>query len=47
MRLIKEIDAQRNGYVTVTELDDILKLVYREELYHKDLKPLLKPYASI
>lgn len=47
IRTIKEIDKQRNGFVTSTELDDILKVVYKEELSGKDLKPMLKPYASI
>ena len=32
MRNIKEIDKEHNGYVTSTELDDILKLAYPEEL---------------
>jgi hypothetical protein len=33
--------------VTATELDDIFKIYYKEELGNKDLKLLLKPYASI
>ena len=28
IRMIKEIDASHNGYVTSTELDDIIKLNY-------------------
>lgn len=28
MRRIKEIDKEHNGYVTSTELDDIIKLSY-------------------
>jgi len=28
MRRIKEIDKEHNGYVTSTELDDIIKLAY-------------------
>jgi hypothetical protein len=33
--------------VTSTELDDILKLIYKNDLVDRDLIPLLKPYASI
>lgn len=47
IRIIKEIDKQRNGFVTSTELDDILKIVYKNDLYNKDLMPIIKPYASI
>ena len=47
IRTIKEIDRQHNGFVTSTELDDILKVIYKEELSDKDLKPMLKKYASI
>jgi hypothetical protein len=32
MLMVKEIDAQRNGYVTSYELDDIIKIQYPEEL---------------
>lgn len=47
MRSIKQIDKDHNGYVTSTELDDILKLNYKKELGDKNLKNLFKPYASI
>jgi len=47
MRAIKDIDKEHNGYVTSTELDDILKISYRKELTDKNLKNLFKPYASI
>lgn len=40
MRSIKQIDQDNNGYVTSTELDDILKLTFVEELKGKNLKPL-------
>jgi Ca2+-binding EF-hand superfamily protein len=42
MRTIKQIDRDNNGYVTSTELDDILKLTFPEELKGKNLKPLFK-----
>ena len=29
-KIIKEIDRDNNGYVTQTELDDILRLMYRK-----------------
>lgn len=47
MRAIKDIDKEHNGYVTVTELDDILKISYKKELSDKNLKAIFKPYASI
>ena len=45
--IMQGIDRDRNGYVTVNELDDILKEVYPETFGNKNLKPYLKPYASI
>lgn len=47
VRTIKEIDKQHNGFITTTELDDILKLFYKNELANKDLKHIMKKYASI
>lgn len=47
IRTIKEIDKQHNGFVTVTELDDILKIQYKEELGERELKPIMRKYASI
>jgi hypothetical protein len=38
MRKINEIDKDHNGYVTSTELDDIIKLSYPIELKGKSLK---------
>lgn len=46
IRTIKEIDKQRNGFVTTTELDDILKINYKE-LANRDLTKILKKYVSI
>jgi len=43
---LKEIDRAKNGYVTTTELDDILKLNFPFLLY-KNLKRMLKPFLSI
>ncbi len=47
MRSIKQIDRDGNGYVTNTELDDILKLTFPNELTTKRLKPIFKEFASI
>lgn len=47
MRIINQIDKQHNGYVTVTELDDILRLTYKEELQNKNCRLIMKKYASI
>lgn len=33
--------------MTVTELDDILKLIYKDQLLNKDLRAIMKKYASI
>ena len=35
MRVIGQIDKDHNGYVTVTELDDILKLNYPDHFKDK------------
>jgi len=47
MRTIKEIDKDHNGYVTRTELDDILKMYYPPELDEKDMNPIIKRFGSI
>jgi Ca2+-binding EF-hand superfamily protein len=44
---IKEIDKDHNGYVTKTELEDILKLKYPEHFENKDLIPIIKKFSSI
>jgi hypothetical protein len=33
--------------VTSTELDDILKIIYREDLMDRDLKAIIRKYSSI
>jgi len=38
MRRINEIDKEHNGYVTSTELDDIIKLSYPKMLADCNLK---------
>ena len=44
---IKEIDKDHNGFVTSTELDDIIKLYYRKELMDKDLLPFINKFSSL
>jgi Ca2+-binding EF-hand superfamily protein len=47
MRMIKQIDKDNNGYVTSTELDDILKIIFPEQLTNRNLKPIFKEFESI
>lgn len=44
---IREIDRDHNGYVTRTELDDILKVHMPKELGDKDLHPIIRKFSSI
>ena len=55
MTIIKSIDKDHNGYVTSTELDDILKILYPGPfdplarsggLQNVALKSIIRPYAS-
>ena len=46
MQTVRSIDKDKNGFVTNQELEDILKLFYKEELGKYDLKPLFKQFAS-
>ena len=45
--MIRIIDKDRNGFVTKTELDDIIKVLFPDELKDKDLTEIIKPYQSI
>ncbi len=47
IKTIKGIDKEHNGFVTTTELDDILKIMYKDELKDKNLTPIMRKYASI
>ena len=47
MLTIKQIDKDHNGYVTRNELDDILKLFYKNQLESKDLTMIIKRFGSI
>lgn len=47
MRTVNEIDKDHNGYVTKTEMEDILKLKYPEHFEMRDLIPIIKKFSSI
>ena len=47
MTTINEIDKDHNGYVTKTEMEDILKLKYPDHFENRDLIPIIKKFASI
>lgn len=47
MITINEIDKDHNGYVTKTEIEDILKLKYPEHFEMRDLIPIIKRFSSI
>ena len=47
LRVIKDVDMDNNGFLTVTELDDILKLVYKVDFKDKDLSLFIKRFRSI
>jgi hypothetical protein len=50
MKMILDIDKDHNGFVTQTEIDDILKIVYPEKLgmgfADADLKPIYRLFVS-
>ena len=45
--LIKQIDQDRNGYVTLNELDDILKITCPEKFSDKNLDPIIRKFSSL
>jgi Ca2+-binding EF-hand superfamily protein len=46
LKSIRDIDQDNNGYVTTTELEDILRVHY-PMLQGKNVKKIFKPFASI
>ena len=44
MLSIKEIDKERNGYVTRNELDDIIKFHYDAEMGNYNLIPIITKF---
>ena len=47
MSTFAEIDKDHNGYVTKTEIEDILKIKYSEFFESRDLIPIIKKFSSI
>ena len=46
-RLCREINPGKYDVVTIVELDDILRLLFEEQLEGKDLSQLYEPYCSV
>lgn len=44
--MIRSIDADHNGYITWTEAEDMMKMLYPEQLRNKSLKLMLRPFCS-
>ena len=44
--IIRTIDRDHNGYVTSTEMDDILKMLYPKKFGNVNLKMIMKPFCS-
>ena len=44
---IREIDPERNGYVTNQELDDILRINYSTQMEGKHVFDFVKQFASV
>ena len=47
MRYCREIDPDKNGAITVVEIDDILRLLYPEQLEGRDLSDVYEPFCSV
>ena len=47
MRYCREINPDMNGVVTVVEMDDILRILYDEELYGRDLTDVYEPFCQV
>ena len=45
-RYCREINPDKNGVVTVPELDDILKIIYPEQLENRDLTNIYEPFCN-
>jgi len=46
-RLCREINPDKNGVVTIVELDDILRILYPIDLDGKDLSSIYEPFCSV
>lgn len=47
MTMIRYIDKEKNGCVTTSEMDDILKEVYPDQFRGRDYKQVLKAFTAI
>ena len=47
IRFCREINEDKNGVVTVVELDDIIRMLYEEELEGRDLQALYEPFIHV
>ena len=45
-RFCREINPDKNGVVTVVELDDILRILYPEQLEDRDLSAIYEPFLA-
>ena len=46
-RRCREVDPAKNGVVTVVELDDIMRLLYPDELRDRDLSGVVAPFCAL
>jgi Ca2+-binding EF-hand superfamily protein len=46
-QMIRQIDRDRNGYITTSEMDDILKEVYPMAFKNKCFKAIFRPFTAI
>jgi len=45
LRYCREINPDKNGVITIVELDDILRILYEKELEGRDLSELYEPFC--
>ena len=45
-QIFRNIDSDRSSYLTNTELDDVLKMMYPNDFENKNLEPLYTNYLS-
>ena len=45
MRYCREIDPDRNGFITVVEIDDILRILYPDQLQDRDLSEVYEAFC--
>jgi Ca2+-binding EF-hand superfamily protein len=45
-RMIRSIDADHNGFITWHEAEDMLKMLYPEQLQNKSMKKMFRPFCS-